>query len=169
MSGVLSSQRGCFWATPPEVTRRRRVTSAAVELVRGWIGTGVIGAIHSCPEGRAQESRGRRGIAGRGVLYFSRLISRAAQSHLSRVVSMPIYQNMTIRDWRTTTTLLWMMGQASATGPPTLAHLFTPTGDECRRAEQSQWTGLRTPTHRGSGARREGAQLCRTTRSRFGP
>jgi len=42
--------------------------------------------------------------AGRGVLYFSRLISRAAQSHLSRVVSMPIYQSMTIRNWNTTTT-----------------------------------------------------------------
>ena len=47
--------------------------------------------------------------AGPGVLYFSRLISRAAQSRLSRVVSMPIYQDMTIRNWRTTTTLLKMM------------------------------------------------------------
>jgi hypothetical protein len=34
--------------------------------------------------------------AGRGVLYFSRLISRAAQSHLSKVVSLPIYQSMTV-------------------------------------------------------------------------
>jgi uncharacterized protein (DUF1697 family) len=54
--------------------------------------------------------------AGRGVLYFSRLTSRAAQSHLSRVVSMPIYQSMTIRNWNTTRTLLRMMDEASGRG-----------------------------------------------------
>jgi uncharacterized protein (DUF1697 family) len=47
--------------------------------------------------------------AGAGVLYFSRLISKAAQSKLARVVSLPIYKEMTIRNWRTTTTLLQMM------------------------------------------------------------
>ena len=46
--------------------------------------------------------------AGPSVLYFSRLISRATQSRLSRIVSMPIYQNMTIRNWNTTMTLLQM-------------------------------------------------------------
>jgi uncharacterized protein (DUF1697 family) len=55
--------------------------------------------------------------AGRGVLYFSRLISRATQSRLSRVVSMPIYQNMTIRNWTTTTRLLGMMDDAYREGP----------------------------------------------------
>ena len=50
--------------------------------------------------------------AGRGVLYSSRLISRAAQSHLNKVVSMPIYQSMTIRNWKTTTTLLRMMDES---------------------------------------------------------
>lgn len=48
--------------------------------------------------------------AGAGVLYFSRLISKATQSKLGRVVSLPIYKEMTIRNWRTTTTLLQMMG-----------------------------------------------------------
>ena len=47
--------------------------------------------------------------AGSGVLYFSRLASRASQSRLSKIVSMPIYQSMTIRNWNTTTTLLRMM------------------------------------------------------------
>jgi uncharacterized protein (DUF1697 family) len=47
-----------------------------------------------------------RVFAGDGVLYFSRLISRAAQSHLSRVVGTPAYQNMTIRNWNTTARLL---------------------------------------------------------------
>ena len=47
--------------------------------------------------------------AGTGVVYFSRLTSRAAQSRLSRVVSMPIYQQMTIRNWNTTTKLRALM------------------------------------------------------------
>ncbi len=47
---------------------------------------------------------------GPGVLYFSRLTSRASRSRLSRVVSLPIYQLMTIRNWNTTTKLLELMG-----------------------------------------------------------
>jgi len=43
---------------------------------------------------------------GAGVLYFSRLISKATQSRLAKVVSLPIYKNMTIRNWNTTTALL---------------------------------------------------------------
>jgi uncharacterized protein (DUF1697 family) len=46
---------------------------------------------------------------GAGVLYFSRLIAKASQSRLSRIVSMPIYQSLTIRNWNTTTKLLQMM------------------------------------------------------------
>jgi uncharacterized protein (DUF1697 family) len=48
-------------------------------------------------------------FAGKGVLYFSRLISKASQSHLTRLISLPIYQNLTIRNWNTTTRLLKMM------------------------------------------------------------
>lgn len=47
--------------------------------------------------------------AGDGVLYFSRLISQASRSYLSRLVSMPVYQEMTIRNWNTTTRLLQLM------------------------------------------------------------
>jgi uncharacterized protein (DUF1697 family) len=47
--------------------------------------------------------------AGTGVVYFSRLTSRAAQSRLSRIVSMPIYQQMTIRNWNTTTKLMALL------------------------------------------------------------
>jgi uncharacterized protein (DUF1697 family) len=39
---------------------------------------------------------------GPGALYFRRLVARATQSKLSRVVSLPIYQQMTIRNWNTT-------------------------------------------------------------------
>ena len=49
---------------------------------------------------------------GRGVLYFSRLISKATQSHLSRLVALPIYQQMTNRNWNTTTKLLALMDKS---------------------------------------------------------
>jgi uncharacterized protein (DUF1697 family) len=48
-------------------------------------------------------------FAGDGVVYFSRLIAKAAQSYLSRVVGTPDYKNMTIRNWNTTTKLLALM------------------------------------------------------------
>ncbi len=50
-------------------------------------------------------------FAGAGVLYFSRHIAKATQSHLNKIVGKPIYQQMTIRNWRTTTTLLTMMDE----------------------------------------------------------
>jgi uncharacterized protein (DUF1697 family) len=50
-------------------------------------------------------------FAGDGVLYFSRLISKAGQSRLSRVVATPAYQDMTIRNWNTTARLLELMNR----------------------------------------------------------
>ena len=50
-----------------------------------------------------------RVFAGEDVLYFSRLIARATESQLSRVVGKPAYQNMTIRNWNTTRKLLQLM------------------------------------------------------------
>ncbi|CAG0938147.1 hypothetical protein BROC_00117 [Candidatus Brocadiaceae bacterium] len=47
--------------------------------------------------------------AGKQALYFSHLISRASQSHLSKIIGTPAYQNMTIRNWNTTTKLLALM------------------------------------------------------------
>jgi uncharacterized protein (DUF1697 family) len=46
---------------------------------------------------------------GTGVLYLSRLTSRATQSRLNRIASLPIYQQMTIRNWNTTTKLQELM------------------------------------------------------------
>ncbi|MCY3580269.1 MAG: DUF1697 domain-containing protein [bacterium] len=46
---------------------------------------------------------------GDGVLYFARLSERLSQSRLSRIVGTPHYQNMTIRNWRTTTRLLTLL------------------------------------------------------------
>lgn len=51
--------------------------------------------------------------AGKGVLYFSRLISRATQSRLGKIVGLPMYKSVTIRNWNTTTKLLQLMQAAS--------------------------------------------------------
>ena len=47
--------------------------------------------------------------AGKHALYFRRLISKAAQSHLSKLVQRPVYKSLTIRNWNTTTKLFEMM------------------------------------------------------------
>ena len=63
------------------------------------------------------QMRARDGVdtmtAGEGVVYFERLVARATQSYLSKVVGTPIYREMTIRNWRTTTTLLRMLDEAA--------------------------------------------------------
>ena len=51
---------------------------------------------------------------GSGVLYFSRLIAKATQSQLSRIVGTPIYKSLTIRNWNTTTTLFRLLTEAEA-------------------------------------------------------
>jgi uncharacterized protein (DUF1697 family) len=51
--------------------------------------------------------------AGTGVLYFSRLVSKATQSRLTRIVTSSIYPSVTIRNWNTTTKLLGMMEEVS--------------------------------------------------------
>ena len=50
-----------------------------------------------------------RVFPGEGVLYFSRLTRKAAQSHLTRVITTPAYQQMTIRNWNTTSKLVELM------------------------------------------------------------
>jgi uncharacterized protein (DUF1697 family) len=57
-----------------------------------------------------------RVLAGDGVLYCSRLISKAAQSGMSRVAASPAYQNMTIRNWNTTRKLLELMERVTLEG-----------------------------------------------------
>ena len=39
---------------------------------------------------------------GKGVLYFSRLISRVTQSQINKLVTSPIFKSMTARNWNTT-------------------------------------------------------------------
>jgi uncharacterized protein (DUF1697 family) len=46
---------------------------------------------------------------GVGVLYFSRLVARLTQSRLNKIASSPIYPQVTIRNWNTTTRLLGIM------------------------------------------------------------
>jgi len=44
-----------------------------------------------------------------GVLYFSRTIANLTKSYLSKIITLPIYKFMTIRNWNTTTKLLAIM------------------------------------------------------------
>jgi uncharacterized protein (DUF1697 family) len=57
-----------------------------------------------------------RAWAGKGVLYFSRLASKASSSRLSKIAMLPEYQDMTIRSWSTTTKLHGLMASRTA-GP----------------------------------------------------
>ena len=52
--------------------------------------------------------------AGSHALYFRRLTSRASQSRLNKLAQLPIYRNMTIRNWNTTTKLLAKVTHESA-------------------------------------------------------
>ena len=65
------------------------------------------------PKEAMQSVKVREGVdtahAGKQALYFSRLISRASQSYLTKIIGMPVYQNMTIRNWNTTTKILALM------------------------------------------------------------
>lgn len=47
--------------------------------------------------------------AGAHALYFRRLISKAAQSQLTKLAQRPVYQSLTVRNWNTTTRLLQMV------------------------------------------------------------
>lgn len=49
--------------------------------------------------------------AGRDALYFSRLIAKASSSYLTKIIGLPVYQYMTIRNWNTTTKLLALMDE----------------------------------------------------------
>jgi uncharacterized protein (DUF1697 family) len=55
-----------------------------------------------------------RVFAGDGVLYTSRLTSKATQSRLSRITAKPIYQDMTVRNWNTTRKLAELMEASGA-------------------------------------------------------
>lgn len=44
--------------------------------------------------------------AGDGVLYFSRLISGDSKSYLEKIVKLPIYKQLTVRNWNTTKKLV---------------------------------------------------------------
>ena len=48
-------------------------------------------------------------FAGAGVVYASRLVAKASQSRIGRLTALPIYQQMTIRNWNTTTALLRLL------------------------------------------------------------
>lgn len=48
---------------------------------------------------------------GPGAIYFSRVAAQATKSRMNRILSLPAYRQMTIRNWRTTTRLLEMLDE----------------------------------------------------------
>lgn len=46
---------------------------------------------------------------GEGVIYSQRLSAERTKSRLNRIIASPLYQSMTIRNWRTTTKLLELL------------------------------------------------------------
>ncbi len=50
---------------------------------------------------------------GKNVIYLSRVIERAGQSYLNKIITLPIYQNMTIRNWNTTFKIFELMKSKS--------------------------------------------------------
>lgn len=53
-----------------------------------------------------------RALPGPGIVYFSRDAVQLTKSRMSRITKTPVYQRMTIRNWRTTTRLLEMLEDA---------------------------------------------------------
>ncbi|WP_062531161.1 DUF1697 domain-containing protein [Demequina rhizosphaerae] len=52
------------------------------------------------------------GWAGEGVVYFRRLSAQRTRSRMSAVVGKPVYRDMTIRNWATTTRLVAMLDES---------------------------------------------------------
>ena len=52
--------------------------------------------------------------AGEYTLYFRRLTSKASQTRLTKLISLPVYKHLSIRNWNTTVKLLSLM-QENAT------------------------------------------------------
>lgn len=48
---------------------------------------------------------------GPGAIYFSRVAAQASKTRITRLMSMPVYQQMTVRNWRTTTRLFRMIDE----------------------------------------------------------
>jgi uncharacterized protein (DUF1697 family) len=46
---------------------------------------------------------------GPGALYFSRVAARATKTRIQRLMAMPVFQQMTVRTWRTTIRLLELL------------------------------------------------------------
>lgn len=46
---------------------------------------------------------------GPGAIYFSRVAAQASKTRITRLMSMPVFRHMTVRNWRTTTRLLEML------------------------------------------------------------
>ena len=49
---------------------------------------------------------------GPGAIYFSRVAAKATKTRIQRFMAMPVFQQMTVRTWRTCTGLLEKLDEA---------------------------------------------------------
>jgi uncharacterized protein (DUF1697 family) len=115
-------EKTCGFAIPVVVRSRERMQAAVEGAPKGF---GARPAAYRCDviflkepltaEAALPEVPVKPGVdrvwSGDGVLYFSRVSSRAAESQLNRLVAKPIYRSMTIRNWNTTTKLAALLAE----------------------------------------------------------
>lgn len=91
------------------------VTAAPADHGSGDLRSDVIFLKHplTAEEAHAQFPELRAGVdsvaLGPGAIYFSRVAAQASKTRITRLMGLPVYQQMTIRSWRTTTRLLEML------------------------------------------------------------
>lgn len=59
---------------------------------------------------------------GEGVLYFRRLIAQLTKTHLNKIIGTPIYKDITIRNWNTSSKLLALMEEREASRQDAESH-----------------------------------------------
>ena len=73
----------------------------------------------SSPAEAMQQIEAREGVdtvwQGDHAVYFRNSMENASKSRLSKIVQQPIYRSITIRNWNTTTKLLALLEEPSAT------------------------------------------------------
>lgn len=52
-------------------------------------------------------------VPGPDVVYFSRVAERATKTRIQRFMSLPVFQRITVRNWRTVTRITQMFGEAA--------------------------------------------------------
>ena len=100
---TAATMRGAVDGAPQGFGAEPDVYHSDVAFLRPGVSAGEAAAAFSLREGVDTLWQGK------GVIYFRRLSAQRTRSKMSSVMSTPFYQEMTIRNWATTTTLAGML------------------------------------------------------------